>query len=113
MVRSPAQSNGCREVLTRYQQAGVARQAMLHGKAETKGLLGFSRDPRLQVSGPPLDRFVCPNIRSSARTTSPTWPIAITIGSTIYGGRAPTIVATLIIGTLGGFRSFKGYVRRA
>ena len=62
----------CREVLTRYQQAGVARQAMLHGKAETKGLLGFLRDPRLQVSGPRLDRFVCPNIRSSARTTSPT-----------------------------------------
>ena len=44
MVRSPAQSNGCREVLTRYPQAAVARQAMLHGKAETKGLLGFSRD---------------------------------------------------------------------
>jgi hypothetical protein len=39
--------------------------------------------------------------------------VAIAVGSTIYGGRVPTIVAALIIGTLGGFLSFKGYVRRA
>jgi hypothetical protein len=39
--------------------------------------------------------------------------VAIAVGSTIYGGRAPTIVAALIIGALGGFLSFKGYVRRA
>ena len=39
--------------------------------------------------------------------------VAIAIGSTIYGGRAPTIVAALIIGALGAFLSFKGYVRRA
>ena len=39
--------------------------------------------------------------------------VAIAIGSTVYGGRAPTIVAALIIGALGAFFSFKGYVRRA
>ena len=39
--------------------------------------------------------------------------VAIAIGSTIYGGRAPTIVAALIIGALGAFLSFKGYARRA
>ena len=39
--------------------------------------------------------------------------VAIAIGSTIYGGRAPTIVVALIVGALGGFLSFKGYVRRA
>ena len=39
--------------------------------------------------------------------------IAVTIGSNIYGGRANTIVAALIIGALGAFLSFKGYVRRA
>ena len=39
--------------------------------------------------------------------------IAIAIGSTIYGGRAPTIVVALIVGALGAFLSFKGYVRRA
>ena len=39
--------------------------------------------------------------------------VAIAIGSTIYGGRAPTIVVALIVGTLGAFLSFKGYVRRA
>ena len=39
--------------------------------------------------------------------------VALAVGSTIYGGRAPTIVAALIIGALGGFLSFKGYVRRA
>ena len=38
--------------------------------------------------------------------------VAITIGSTIYSGRASTIVAALIVGTLGAFLSFKGYVRR-
>jgi hypothetical protein len=40
-------------------------------------------------------------------------PIAITIGSNIYGGRVSTIVVALIVGVLGGFLSFKGYVRRA
>jgi hypothetical protein len=35
--------------------------------------------------------------------------VAIVIGSTVYGGRVPTIVAALIIGTLGSFLSFKGY----
>jgi hypothetical protein len=39
--------------------------------------------------------------------------IAVTIGSNIYGGRANTIVAALIIGTLGAFLSFKGYLQRA
>ena len=34
------------------------------------------------------------------------------IGSTIYGGRAPTIVVAVIVGILGAFLSFKGYVRR-
>lgn len=38
--------------------------------------------------------------------------IAVVIGSTIYSGRAPTVVAALIVGTLGAFLSFKGYGRR-
>jgi hypothetical protein len=38
--------------------------------------------------------------------------VAIAIGSTIYSGRASTIVAALITGTLGAFLSFKGYMRR-
>ena len=38
--------------------------------------------------------------------------VAIAIGSTIYGGRAATIVVALIVGTLGAFLSLKGYVRR-
>ena len=36
--------------------------------------------------------------------------IAIAVGSTIYSGRASTIVAALVVGTLGAFLSFKGYV---
>ena len=39
--------------------------------------------------------------------------VAIAIGSTIYGGRASTIVVAVIVGILGAFLSFKGYVRRA
>jgi len=39
--------------------------------------------------------------------------IAIAIGSTIYGGRAPTIVVALIVGALGAFLSVKGYGQRA
>jgi hypothetical protein len=39
--------------------------------------------------------------------------VAIAIGSTIYSGRGPTIVVALIVGALGAFLSFKGYVRRA
>ena len=39
--------------------------------------------------------------------------IAVAMGSTIYGGRASTIAAALIIGALGAFLSFRGYVRRA
>ncbi|MCA1409232.1 hypothetical protein I6F26_33835 [Ensifer sp. IC3342] len=39
--------------------------------------------------------------------------IAIAVGSTIYGGRASTIVVALIIGMLGAFLSFKGYMQRA
>jgi len=39
--------------------------------------------------------------------------VAIAIGSTIYGGRGPTSVVALLVGTLGAFLSFKGYVRRA
>ena len=39
--------------------------------------------------------------------------IAVAVGSNIYGGRANTIVAALIIGTLGAFLSFKGYQKRA
>jgi hypothetical protein len=38
---------------------------------------------------------------------------AIAAGSTIYGGRASTIVAALVVGTLGAFLSFNGYIRRA
>src|SRR5262249_13613023 len=38
--------------------------------------------------------------------------IAVAIGSTVYSGRAPTVVAALIVGTLGAFLSFKGYGRR-
>jgi hypothetical protein len=38
--------------------------------------------------------------------------IAVAVGTDIDGGRANTIVATLIIGTLGAFLSFKGYVQR-
>lgn len=38
--------------------------------------------------------------------------VAIAIGSTIYSSRASTIVAALIIGTLGAFLSFKGYTQR-
>jgi hypothetical protein len=38
---------------------------------------------------------------------------AVTIGSNIYSGRAPTIVVALIVGTLGTFLSFKGYRRHA
>jgi hypothetical protein len=33
--------------------------------------------------------------------------VAIAIGSTVYSGRAPTIVAALIIGALGAFLSFR------
>ena len=39
--------------------------------------------------------------------------VAVLIGSAVYSGRVPTIVAALIIGTLGVFLSFKGYGRRA
>ena len=39
--------------------------------------------------------------------------IAVAVGSNIYGGRASTIAAALIIGTLGAFLSFKGYLQRA
>jgi hypothetical protein len=39
--------------------------------------------------------------------------VAIAIGSTVYSGRAPTIVVALIVGTLGAFLSFRGYARRA
>jgi hypothetical protein len=35
---------------------------------------------------------------------------AVVVGSTIYGGRASTIVAALAVGMLGAFLSFKGYV---
>ena len=35
--------------------------------------------------------------------------VAITIGSTIYSGRASTIVAALIVGALGAFLSVKSY----
>lgn len=38
--------------------------------------------------------------------------IAVAVGSNIYGGRANTIVAALIIGTLGALLSFKGYGQR-
>jgi hypothetical protein len=39
--------------------------------------------------------------------------VAVVIGSAIYGGRASTIAVALIIGALGAFLSFEGYVRRA
>ena len=39
--------------------------------------------------------------------------IAVAIGSNIYDGRANTTVAALIIGTLGAFLSYKGYLQRA
>ena len=38
--------------------------------------------------------------------------VAITVGSTIYGGRASTIVAALVVGALGTFLSVGGYVWR-
>jgi hypothetical protein len=38
--------------------------------------------------------------------------VAVAIGSTIYGGHGSTIAVALIIGALGAFLSFKGYVRR-
>jgi hypothetical protein len=38
---------------------------------------------------------------------------AVAVGSTIYGGRTSTIVAALIVGALGAFLSFKGYVPHA
>jgi hypothetical protein len=38
--------------------------------------------------------------------------VAIAVGSTIYNGRGPTIVVALLVGTLGAFLSFKGYVPR-
>jgi hypothetical protein len=38
--------------------------------------------------------------------------IAVMIGSYIYGGRANTIIAALIIGTLGAVLSLKGYLQR-
>ena len=39
--------------------------------------------------------------------------VAVAIGSTIYDGRASTIMVALIIGALGAFLSLKGYMRRA
>jgi hypothetical protein len=39
--------------------------------------------------------------------------VAIATGSTIYSGRASPVVAALIIGALGAFLSFMGYMRRA
>jgi hypothetical protein len=39
--------------------------------------------------------------------------VAIAIGSTIYSGRVSTIVAALIVGSLGAFLCFKGYMGRA
>ena len=39
--------------------------------------------------------------------------VAIAVGSTIYSGRAATIVAALIVGMLGAFLSFKGYMGHA
>ncbi|XIA65712.1 hypothetical protein ACFIOY_05525 [Bradyrhizobium sp. TZ2] len=38
---------------------------------------------------------------------------AVAVGSTIYGGRAATIVAALVVGALGAFLSYKGYVPSA
>src|SRR5262245_66353322 len=35
--------------------------------------------------------------------------IAVAIGSTVYSGRAPKVVAALIVGTLGAFLSFMDY----
>jgi hypothetical protein len=35
---------------------------------------------------------------------------AVAVGATIYGGRTAIIVAALVVGTLGAFLSFKGYV---
>ena len=35
---------------------------------------------------------------------------AVAVGATIYGGRTSIIVAALVVGTLGAFLSFKGYV---
>jgi len=34
----------------------------------------------------------------------------VAVGATIYSGRASTIVAALVVGTLGAFLSFTGYV---
>jgi hypothetical protein len=35
---------------------------------------------------------------------------AVAVGAAIYGGRTAIIVAVLVVGTLGAFLSFKGYV---
>ncbi|MEM5432461.1 hypothetical protein [Cupriavidus oxalaticus] len=37
--------------------------------------------------------------------------VAIAVGSTVYSSRTSTILAALIIGTLGIFLSYKGYLR--
>jgi hypothetical protein len=50
--------------------------------------------------GAVADRIVAPHI-------------TIAIGSTVYSGRAPTIVVALIVGALGAFLSVKGYAPRA
>ncbi|MBB4425074.1 hypothetical protein GGD66_003631 [Bradyrhizobium sp. CIR48] len=39
--------------------------------------------------------------------------VAVAIGSTVYSGRAATVVVALITGAIGAFLSFNGYVRRA
>ena len=35
---------------------------------------------------------------------------AVAVGSAIYGGRSSTIAAALVVGAMGAFLSFKGYV---
>ncbi|MET3756145.1 hypothetical protein ABID08_003518 [Rhizobium binae] len=39
--------------------------------------------------------------------------IAIAVGSTISSGRTSVVAAALATGALGGFLSFKGYMRRS
>ena len=39
--------------------------------------------------------------------------VAIAVGSTIYGARASVVVVALIVGAVGAFLGFKGYMRRA
>jgi hypothetical protein len=64
-----------------------------------------------RVSRVPLSRgsHRLPPSPRSRRSSDALNGCALAIGSTIYGGRAPTIVVALLVGAQGAFLSFKGY----